>query len=122
MDSQPISFYAQALKAALPTNAFDPVRSRLAWLALHYAVIVAGLAALYRHRRLVGRAACALVIGHSFAGAAFVGHETLHGAVVRARGPAQLHRLVLLPAVHAVAAPVGRLAQQDPSRAHDDNA
>ena len=56
-------------------------------MALHYAVIVAGLAALYLG--IGGWWAAplyALAIGHSFAGAAFVGHETLHGAVIRHRG------------------------------------
>jgi len=82
-----LSSYAREVRPSLPANAFDPVVSRLAWLAFHYAIIVAGLAALYF--RVGGWWAApflALAIGHSFAGAAFVGHETMHGAVVRARG------------------------------------
>ena len=74
------------MRPSLPANAFAPVRSRLAWLALHLAVIAAGIVALWC--RVGGYWAAplyALVIGHSFAGAAFVGHETMHGAVVRNR-------------------------------------
>jgi fatty acid desaturase len=86
-----LSSYAREVRPSLPTNAFEPVASRLAWLALHYAVIAGGIAALYL--RIGGWWAApliALVIGHSFAGAAFVGHETLHGAVVRHRGARHL--------------------------------
>ena len=61
--------------------------SRLAWLALHVAIIAAGIVAIYfRWGGWWAMPAYALAIGHSFAGAAFVGHETLHGAVVRSRG------------------------------------
>ena len=86
-----LSSYARQVRPSLPAHAFDPVVSRLAWLAFHYAVIVAGIAALYL--RVGGWWAAplfALAIGHSFAGAAFVGHETLHGAVVRHVGARSL--------------------------------
>jgi fatty acid desaturase len=63
------------------------VPSRLAWLALHVAIITVGTIALWRGWGGWWAAApIALVIGHSFAGCAFVGHETMHGAVVRSRG------------------------------------
>jgi fatty acid desaturase len=82
-----LSSYTREVRPSLPANAFDPVVSRLAWLALHVAVIAAGIVAIYfRWGGWWAMPAYALVIGHSFAGAAFVGHETLHGAVVRSRG------------------------------------
>ncbi len=66
---------------------FAPVRSRLAWLALHLGVIAAGIVALWSHWGGWWAAPLySIAIGHSFAGAAFVGHETMHGAVVRHRG------------------------------------
>jgi fatty acid desaturase len=67
------------------------VWSRLAWLALHVALIAVGIVAVARGWG--GWAAAPLwsiLIGHSFAGCAFVGHETMHGAVVRSRGLRQL--------------------------------
>ena len=68
-----------------------PSCSRLAWLALHVAIIAAGIVAIYhRWGGCWAMPGYALLIGHSFAGAAFVGHETLHGAVVRARGARNL--------------------------------
>jgi fatty acid desaturase len=86
MDARPISHYAREVRAALPPSVFEPVPARLAWLALHLAVIFAGTVVIARG---VGgwplSLAVALIVGHGFAGLAFVGHETLHGAVVRAR-------------------------------------
>jgi fatty acid desaturase len=82
-----LSSYAREVRPALPANAFDPVRSRLAWLALHLGIIAAGITALaLGWGGLWAAPLYALAIGHSFAGAAFVGHETLHGAVIRHRG------------------------------------
>jgi fatty acid desaturase len=82
---QPLAFYARKARPLLPANAFDPVPSRLLWLTLHIALAALGIVGIARGWggpwALVG---WSLLIGHSFAGCAFVGHETLHGAVVRA--------------------------------------
>lgn len=86
MDPRPLSSYAKIVRAELPDGAFDAVPSRLAWLAVHVATIVLSIVAI-AHR--VGGPwalpAWSLLIGHAFGGCAFVGHETLHGAVVRGR-------------------------------------
>ena len=91
VEARPLSYYAKAVRPSLPADAFDPVPSRLVWLALHLAVIVGGTLALVAH---VGgpwaRPLWSLLIGSSFAGCAFVGHETMHGAVVRNRVLRQL--------------------------------
>ena len=87
MNLRSLSSYAREVRPSLPVNAFDPVVSRLAWLALHLGIIAAGITAIYfRWGGFWAAPLYALAIGHSFAGAAFVGHETLHGAVVRHRG------------------------------------
>ena len=87
VDLRTLSSYVREVRPSLPANAFDPVPSRLAWLTLHVAIIAAGITALAMHWGGWWAAPLyALAIGHSFAGAAFVGHETLHGAVVRNRG------------------------------------
>ncbi|MCU1283315.1 MAG: fatty acid desaturase, partial [bacterium] len=91
VDLRTLSSYAREVRPSLPANAFDPVPSRLAWLALHVGIIAAGIVALYfRWGGMWAAPLYALAIGHSFAGAAFVGHETLHGAVIRQRGVRQL--------------------------------
>jgi fatty acid desaturase len=86
---RPISFYAREIRGHLPAAAFETVPSRLVWLALHLGVIAVGIVAIARgwggsYRWLLAPF-WSLAIGHSFAGCAFVGHETMHGAVVRAR-------------------------------------
>ncbi len=87
VDLKPISYYTHALKPSLPAALFAPVRSRLAWLALHVATVVTGAIAIHGHwGGAWGAWIVALLVGHAFAGMAFVGHETLHGAVVRDKG------------------------------------
>lgn len=85
MNPRPLSEYARQVRTALPASAFATVPTRLVWLAVHVAVIAVGIVAVARGW---GGPWCAplwsLAIGHAFAGCAFVGHETMHGAVVRA--------------------------------------
>ena len=91
MTPRPISDYARVLRPLLPADLFDPVPARLGWLAFHGAVVVGAMALIAGG---VGgwpiAAALSIVIGHGFAGLAFVGHEVLHGAVVRAPGRRRL--------------------------------
>jgi fatty acid desaturase len=86
MLSRPTSFYSRALKPDLPAVALQPVPSRLLWLPLHLSVIVGGIICLAERWLHWGFAPLiSLIIGASFAGLTFLGHETLHGAVVRGR-------------------------------------
>jgi fatty acid desaturase len=81
-----VSFYARAIKPDLPASALLPVRSRLLWLPVHVGVIALGsisLAAGWVPWALA--VGVSVLIGASFAGLSFLGHETLHGAVVRGR-------------------------------------
>lgn len=77
------SHYVRAIKPALPAAAFGRATSRLAWIPVHLAVIALAMAAIARGWvpwPLVPL--LSLVIGASFAGLMFVGHELLHGAIV----------------------------------------
>jgi fatty acid desaturase len=86
VDTRPISHYARALKEVLPPELFAPVRSRLLWFALHLGVAAGGIAVIASGwGGLAARILSSLLVGVSFGGLAFVGHETLHGAVVRGR-------------------------------------
>lgn len=80
----PVSAYARALKLVLPRQAFQPDRRRLLWLLPHLAVAAAGMVAV---ARLAGpwylEALVSLAIGQSFACLGFLGHEVMHGGVVR---------------------------------------
>ena len=86
VNAQPLSFYAKAIRPHLPESAFDAEPSRLVWLVVHVAIVVGGITALAHHvGGLIAAPLWSLLIGHSFGGLAFVGHETMHGAVVRNR-------------------------------------
>lgn len=81
-----VSAYARELRPQLPKSVFEPARSRALWVPVHYAIITALAWAL-----ATGRVPAPLwpvvsiVIGGCLAGITFVGHETLHGGVVRGR-------------------------------------
>ena len=78
------SHYVRAVKSELPAGVFADAPSRLWWIPVHLAVITASIVAL-RHVPWVAAPLLSLVIGASFAGLTFVGHELLHGAIVRGR-------------------------------------
>jgi fatty acid desaturase len=84
MDLHPASFYVKELRDRLPPAAFAPARSRLWWLPVHLAVVVTGIAVIAAG--LLPWFAVPVVviaIGASFAGLTFVGHELLHGGMLR---------------------------------------
>jgi fatty acid desaturase len=63
-----------------------PAHLRLLWLPVHYAVVTLCTIAIARSWvALPYQLALSLLIGASFAGLTFVGHEALHGAIVRSR-------------------------------------
>lgn len=86
LEQFPVQHYAREVRAQLPADVFQRAPGRLIWLPIHVAVIVA--MAVY----VVAAAppwyialCCAIVAGHSWAGLAFVAHETMHHAVVKSR-------------------------------------
>jgi fatty acid desaturase len=78
--------YARELRPLLPPETFEPARSRVLWLPVHVSII-AFLAWAIATARVPGWSwpLLSLVIGFAFAGVVFLGHETLHGGVVRGR-------------------------------------
>jgi fatty acid desaturase len=92
MNLKTISNYASELRPLLSREAFAPARSRLLWLPVHLLVIATATVAI-----ALGWVSwpfalgLSLVIGASFAGLTFVGHEALHGALVRGK---TLRRLI----------------------------
>ncbi|HEX2730157.1 MAG TPA: fatty acid desaturase [Polyangiaceae bacterium] len=86
MHLQTAAAYARELKPSLPQNIHRAEHSRLLWLPIHLLVITLGITALARN--WIPWSAAGLVsvlIGCSFAGLAFVAHETLHGALIHNR-------------------------------------
>ena len=84
MEIRPLSYYAKEVRRELSDEVFTAAPSRLLWLPLHVAVIVAGMWLIATD---AGGwwldALLTIPIGFAFAGMAFVAHETLHGATVR---------------------------------------
>ena len=84
MPERTIASYAREIGPQLKRGAFKPARSRLCWLPVHLLVVTLCITTL-QQRWLPWLAAplLSLLIGMSFAGLTFLGHETLHGAIVR---------------------------------------
>jgi len=86
MELRTIAQYARALRPTLPAEVFAPAWSRVLWLPFHAAVIATVAWALAGgHVPAVLWPVASIVIGCCLAGITFLGHETLHGGVVRGR-------------------------------------
>lgn len=86
MQLRPASQYIRELRPLLGPEVFAPARSRLLWLPVHLAImatLITAVASGWLPWALVPVAS--LVLGVSFAGTTFLGHETAHGGVVRGR-------------------------------------
>lgn len=86
MELRPASAYVRELRPLLGADAFAPARSRLLWLPLHLAVIALLTTAVAAGwLPMLAWPLASLALGVSFGGLTFLGHETLHGGVVRGR-------------------------------------
>lgn len=86
MDKEFHSFgwYASKIKPHLPKKAFKPVPARLLGGLAYLLVSLTGMFAIGLYDLpLLANIALAFVIGTSFAAMGFLGHEILHGTVVR---------------------------------------
>lgn len=82
----PLSTYVKEVRPLLPDTAFRPAYSRALWVPVHYTIIAAVTWALASgHVPWPLWPLASLVIGCSMGGVTFVGHESLHGGVVRGR-------------------------------------
>lgn len=79
-----MGWYAQQIAPYLPAEAFKPVPRRL-WGGVAYLALALGAIAAIARFELHPLACVGLsvVIGQSFAGLGFLGHEILHGTVVK---------------------------------------
>ncbi len=84
MELRPAAQYAREVRPGLPDKVFVPAWSRVFWLPFHIAVISA-LAWSMATGRLPAPLwpVASIVIGCCMAGGVFLGHETMHGGVVR---------------------------------------
>lgn len=86
MELRTVGQYARELRPMLGKEVFEPARSRALWFPLHVAIIATTTWALATGRLPAWAWPFAsLLIGCSLAGIVFLGHETLHGAVVKGK-------------------------------------
>lgn len=82
----PQATYVRELRSELPAKAFEPATSRLLLVPAHVAVIALSTVTIASGRcPWLFVPLLAAVIGVSFAGLTFVGHEVVHGGIVRGR-------------------------------------
>lgn len=86
MELRTIATYARAIRPELPAKAFEPAHSRLLWLPVH-ATLIATLAWALAAGHVPAPLwpVVSLIIGCALAGTVFLGHELMHGGVVRGR-------------------------------------
>jgi fatty acid desaturase len=86
VELKPASYYVKELRKTLPDAVFEPATSRVLWLPVHAAIIgsLAWSMATGRLPWLLWPVA-SIIIGGCLAGLVFLGHETLHGGVVRGK-------------------------------------
>lgn len=84
MQSMSRAEYVRALRPELPADLFAPRKTLLFVLAGHVALVVGALGAVARGWvPPVAFPLVSLLVGASFASCTFIGHEALHGAIVR---------------------------------------
>lgn len=85
-----VADYAREVRAALPKESFAPARSRIAWLPVQLSAIALSILGIGLGAPWPVALALSVVTGFGFGGLAFLGHETLHGAVIRGRRAIQI--------------------------------
>ncbi|HSI72058.1 MAG TPA: fatty acid desaturase [Fimbriimonas sp.] len=83
VNSPEIPRYRQILRRELPDHLFQPDNRNLLWFVPHSLIIGLGLWLLTAHFTWWAAPLLSLVIGHSFACLAFLGHETCHGGALK---------------------------------------
>lgn len=97
MELRSIASYASAVKPELPAEAFKPALSRLLWLPVHIAIIsTIGWALVAGHVPALLWPVASIVIGGCLSGIVFLGHELMHGGVVRGKTPIRIFGFICL--------------------------
>ena len=84
MELRSLAVYARQVRPMLSASTFQPAFSRVFWLPVHAAVIALGAWAMATGA-IPGYTwpLVSIVLGCSMAGVVFLGHETMHGQIVR---------------------------------------
>ena len=91
MELRTLASYTRTVRPLLPAETFEPARSRLLWLPFHVALIAARSWALATgHVPALLWPVVSIVIGCAMSGLVFLGHETMHGGVIRGKLPIRI--------------------------------
>ena len=86
MELRTISDYARVIRPELPAHALEPARSRLLWFPVHVALISTMAWAMATGRvPMYIWPLFSIAIGICLSGIVFLGHELMHGGVVRGK-------------------------------------
>lgn len=77
--------YRQILKRELPSDLLKPDNLHLLWFIPHFLIIGLSYWALSAHFSWWLAPILGLLVGHTFAGMAFIAHETCHGGAIKNR-------------------------------------
>jgi fatty acid desaturase len=82
---RPVGYYAAALRSELPPEVFRRVPRRLWWLPLHLGIVAGAFLLIAQGPGHPTRMMLALLAGHSLGCLSLLGHEIMHGVVVKGR-------------------------------------
>lgn len=97
MELRSLATYANAVRPELPPEALKPATSRLLWLPVHIGIISALAWAMVSGRLPAPLwPVASIIIGCCLAGSVFLGHELMHGGVIRGKTPIRLFGFICL--------------------------
>ena len=85
LDLMSVKDYASVLKNELPSYVFKPNPARLFILFLHSLVVVFSIYFSVTSNYLIAKILLSVLAGHSLGIIGFIGHEALHGTIIRNR-------------------------------------
>ena len=81
----PRQAYVNTLRQHLAPEVFQPVARRLWWMLFYFSVVGLAVAVVLGTPNLLARFIAAVAMGHCLGVLGFLGHEILHGTVIRNR-------------------------------------
>jgi len=82
---RPQGYYAKMLQQYLPKEVFMPQPRRLVWLLFHYVIIAGCVCFILWRPMFLLQLAASMMMGCSLGILGYLGHEIIHGSVVRGR-------------------------------------
>ncbi|PGV66221.1 hypothetical protein COD94_06280 [Bacillus cereus] len=85
LKQKPSSYYQREIRKKLPKEVFKNNPQRLLWLFFHLLLIILWSSIIIYTQNILIRLVCSILIGNSLGTLGFLGHEILHGTVIRGK-------------------------------------